>query len=64
MESPVTVIDVGVSVTAVEESPAPALVVARSRMVYPVPLVRPVRINGEAVVPVGRSVNAPPLEEY
>ena len=30
--SPVTVIDVGVSVTAVDESPGPALVVARSLM--------------------------------
>ncbi len=33
VESPVTVMDVGVSVTAVDESPAPALVVARRRMV-------------------------------
>ena len=33
VESPVTTIAVGVSVTAVDESPAPALVVARRRMV-------------------------------
>ena len=64
MESPETEIAVGVSVTAVDESELPAFVTARSLIVYPVPLDRPVKVIGEAVVPVGRLVHAPLLDEY
>ena len=64
MESPETEIAVGVSVTAVDVSELPAFVTARRRMVYPVPLVRPVKVIGDAVVPVGLLVQAPLLAEY
>ena len=55
---------VGVSVIAVDVSELPAFVTARNRMVYPVPLVSPVNVIGEAVVPVGLLVQAPLLAEY
>ena len=61
VESPVTITAVGVSVTAVEESELPPFVTALIRMVYPVPLVRPVMISGEAVVPEALVVKVPPL---
>lgn len=65
LDPPATTTAVGVALTAVDESPEPAALIARNRTGYVVPFERPVITKGEVVAIGDRVVQVEPLlSEY